>query len=69
MPKVATFRKPKNEKLAKESGDDLIDELFDNEKSVGHKAKNGGFPFKGEGSRKKAIDQARKMKAIKDAKN
>lgn len=68
MPKVATFRKPKNEKLAKESGDDLIDELFENEKSIGFKAKGGGFPFKGKDARKKAMEQARKMKAEKDAK-
>ncbi len=41
--------------------EDEIEELLENNKVVGHKAK-GGFPFKGEGSKKKALDQLRKMK-------
>lgn len=45
----------------KNKSDNLIEELFENEKSVGFKAKNGGFPFKGKGARVKAIEQARKM--------
>lgn len=44
--------------------EDEIEELLENNAVVGHKAK-GGFPFKGEGSKKKAMDQLRKMKAEK----
>ena len=68
--KVKVVDRNKGSKFDKTPGDvkksdDSIEELFDNGKSIGFKAKNGGFPFKGKGSRKKALEQARKMKSEK----
>ena len=59
MPAMRPYGKPKG------LMDDEIEEVNMDDGSKGHKAKGGGFTFKGEGSKEKAIEQARKMKKAK----
>ena len=67
MPRKRAVLDRLTEELHGNEDDDLIEELFENEESVGHQAK-GGFPFKGKGSRDKAMAQLRKMQKDKKGK-
>lgn len=62
MPQKRAVKDELTEVLAGNDLDDMIEELLDDDDEViGHKAK-GGFPFKGKDSKKKAMEQLRKMK-------
>lgn len=61
MPKKRAVKDKLTEVLAGNDLDDMIEEIAENGEVVGHKAK-GGFPFKGKDSKKKAMEQLRKMK-------